>query len=92
MSLSDIFLLFKKENFSSHTTWPIRTKLGMNVTWGILHRNEVRIFYSSKNVAAVTNNRSLGSDRSFWEISKTIRFSQISEIILMIRLTKVYLN
>ena len=33
---------------SSDTTRPIKTKLGMNVSWGILHRKNVGIFDLSK--------------------------------------------
>ena len=43
--------------FSSETTQLIGTKLGMNVSWCILHRTEVGIFDPSKNMAALTKNR-----------------------------------
>ena len=33
------------------------TLLDMNVPWGILHRTDVGIFDPSKNIAAVTKNR-----------------------------------
>ena len=43
--------------FSSDTSRPIGTNLGMNVPWGILHRTGVGIFDPSKNMAAMTLNR-----------------------------------
>ena len=43
--------------FSSDTTWLIETKLDMNVPWDILHGIDVGIFDPSKNMAAVTKNR-----------------------------------
>ena len=55
--------------FFSETTRPIKTKLGMDVPWSILHRIVVGIFYLSKNMAAVTKNRTNGSDSSFSHIS-----------------------
>ena len=55
--------------FSSETTWLTRTKLGMNVPWGILHRIVVGIFDPSRNMAAITKNRKYGSDSSFSHIS-----------------------
>ena len=53
------------ELFSSDTIWPIDTKLGINVSWGILHRTDVGIFDSLKNMAALTKNRTKGSDSIF---------------------------
>ena len=50
-------MLFLSKIFFSDTTWPIETKFGMNVPWGILHWTEVGIFYLLKNMAAVTKNR-----------------------------------
>ena len=41
----------------------------MNVPWGILHRMFVRIFDPLKKMAAITKNRTLGSDSSFSYIS-----------------------
>ena len=50
-------MLFLSKIFSSDTTLPIGTKLGMNVPWGILHRTGVRIIDFMKNMAAITKNR-----------------------------------
>ena len=55
--------------FSSDTTWPIGTKLGMNITWGILHRTVVGILDPLKNMATVIKSRTKGSDSSFSQIS-----------------------
>ena len=41
----------------------------MNVPWDVMHKTDVGIFYSSKNMTAVTKNRTLGSDSSFSHIS-----------------------
>ena len=41
----------------------------MNIPWGILHVTDVGIFDLSKNVAAVTKNRTWGTDSSFSHIS-----------------------
>ena len=41
---------------------PIGTKPG---SWGILHRTDVGIFDPSKNIAAVTKNRTKAPDSSF---------------------------
>ena len=44
-------------------------KLGMNVPWGILHRIDIGIFYTLKNMATDTKNRIWGSNSSFLHIS-----------------------
>ena len=41
----------------------------MNVPWGILRRTDVGVFDQSKNMAAVTKNRTYGSDSSLSYIS-----------------------
>ena len=50
-------MLFLSKIFSYDTTLPIETTVGMNVSWGILYRNDVGIFDLSKNMATVTKNR-----------------------------------
>ena len=40
----------------------------MSVPWGILHRTVVENFDPSKKMAAVTKNRTKGSDSSFMHI------------------------
>ena len=47
-SLSIVVLNNYTKPFSSETTWLIRTNLGINVSWGILHRTDMWIFDSSK--------------------------------------------
>ena len=65
-----IFNVISFKIFSSDTTGPFGTKLGMNV-WGILRRTDMGIFYLSKHMATVTKNRKYGSDNSFLHISTT---------------------
>ena len=50
-------MLFLSKIFSPDIIWSIGTQLGMNVSCFILHRNDVGIFYLSKNLAAITKNR-----------------------------------
>ena len=54
--LASVVINFSKL-FFSETARLIGTKFGMNVPWGILHRIVVGIFDLSKNMAAVTKNR-----------------------------------
>ena len=62
-------MLFLPKIFSSDTTGPIGSKFGMNVPWGILHRNGVGNFDLSKNMAVITKIEHRGQTVDFFNIS-----------------------
>ena len=63
-------LTILKKIFSSGTTEWIYIRFAVIVPWHNMHTVYVMIFDSSKNMAAVTKNRTKGSDRSFLPITQ----------------------
>ncbi len=74
LPLFDVFFAFfdgiSLKIFYSETTVPNVLKLGMIVPYGIVNKTTVGIFDSSKNMAAVTKNRTGGSKGTFSQISQ----------------------
>ena len=61
---NSVFVVKHSNFFSSETAAQIPTKFSLVLLKALLHRTDVGIFDSSKNMAAMAKNRTGGSDNS----------------------------